>query len=363
MARVGGDRALRESEQGSENAPVCVHDYNLHGTPVRVRCADAGISEHVGRLLLDHGFDRGVGNGGRQALAVELRSEPGASSPRARGSEVAGHLGISVQRSAGGLVVDDGRSRLELHPDSGTLQGLVDPALSSYPVRSRRNLIILYSVMTLLRYRGLFGLHAAAISWNEVGCLLVARSGGGKSTAALNLVRAGWSLVSDDSVVLCRGEDAVTAWALRRDLLLKCSDSQVPGAEQWERLAFPDRDLFRLRVADAYPEQCRPACTPRLLLFPAVGGCRRSEIESIDKGDALFELLEQSTVADLEPSQTPAQVAVLTSLVNQCTSFQLIGGTDILTEPAAFSSRLKELVRSTLPRGTSGTGDGRHGVI
>lgn len=55
-------------------------------------------------------------------------------------------------------------------------------------------------------------LHAAAVSIEGKGLLLMAPSGGGKSTAAAILGAAGMPVLGDDSVVVSRGTDGI--WRL-----------------------------------------------------------------------------------------------------------------------------------------------------
>jgi hypothetical protein len=256
------------------------------------------------------------------------------------------------------LIIDDGRSRFELQDGCGTAIGAVDPLLPTGSLRSRKNLIFTYAVLTMLRFRGFFGLHAAALARQGRGCLVVAPSGGGKSTAALSLLRAGWSLVSDDSVLLRRSRGGVIALALRREMYLKRPDAGAPVGEPWQRLLFPDREFFKLEVGSAYPERVCPACTPAVLLFPALEGTAATTFEDMEPADAMFELLEHSTVADLEPTQTPAHVRVLAQLVGQSRALRMSAGSDVLEDPEGFSKRL--LRAATEPLGLAaerGAGD------
>ncbi|MCL5946511.1 MAG: hypothetical protein M1298_00605 [Chloroflexi bacterium] len=59
---------------------------------------------------------------------------------------------------------------------------------------------------------GWVAVHACAMEHVGSGILIVAASGGGKSTLALALLRAGWRLVADDRVLLRADGDGVVAW-------------------------------------------------------------------------------------------------------------------------------------------------------
>jgi len=70
--------------------------------------------------------------------------------------------------------------------------------------------------------KGLFLFHsAAAICPNGVGLLLVAVSGGGKTTTALSLMRKGARLLGDDLVVIQSSENGVTAFGIPKLLNLR----------------------------------------------------------------------------------------------------------------------------------------------
>lgn len=85
----------------------------------------------------------------------------------------------------------------------------------------------IYSVLTpILReyflVRGYLLLHGAAVICpNDIGILLIAPSGGGKTTTALSLVRNGARLLGDDMVVLQTSTDKVTAYGIQKGLNLR----------------------------------------------------------------------------------------------------------------------------------------------
>lgn len=54
----------------------------------------------------------------------------------------------------------------------------------------------------LLKRHGLFNIHAAGLSSGEKGLLITGASGAGKSTLTVALVRAGFSLLGDDTLFL-----------------------------------------------------------------------------------------------------------------------------------------------------------------
>ncbi len=101
----------------------------------------------------------------------------------------------------------------------------------------------IYSVLTpmLREYflaRGYLLLHgAAAICPNEIGLVLIAPSGGGKTTTALSLVRQGARLLGDDLVVLQASTDKITAFGIPKSLNLR--DKTISFFEELQGLPDP----------------------------------------------------------------------------------------------------------------------------
>jgi hypothetical protein len=81
---------------------------------------------------------------------------------------------------------------------------------------------------------GVVALHAALLSKNGRGVLLVGPKEAGKSTLACALWRAGWRFHSDDSAVL---EDGHRARGVPRRVSLRPTSRELLGAELWDRIA------------------------------------------------------------------------------------------------------------------------------
>lgn len=81
---------------------------------------------------------------------------------------------------------------------------------------------------------GVVALHAALLSRNGRGVLLVGPKEAGKSTLACALWRAGWRFHSDDSAVI---EDGHRARGIPRRVSLRVSSRELLGNEVWERIA------------------------------------------------------------------------------------------------------------------------------
>lgn len=97
---------------------------------------------------------------------------------------------------------------LSLRADANTATGVMTRAALQ---NGRFEDITYTSLAPLLRRRGLFLIHAFAAAKNGRAILIVAASHQGKTTTGLSLVLDGWQLLSNDTVLLEKRDDAVYA--------------------------------------------------------------------------------------------------------------------------------------------------------
>ena len=192
----------------------------------------------------------------------------------------------------------------------------------------------------MLKRRGRYMVHAAALGNRGRGVLLAGGSGAGKTTLALALLRGGWDFLGDDTVFLSR----------RGDL--------------WQGLAFPDevdatpqtlaffpelsratagvgagyRHKHPLDVAALYGVPATWDCEPRMLVFPQPGAQEISEWSSLSRGEALVHLA--SNVVRTDPAASQRHLDALAGLVRQCTCFRLKTGRDFAELPTSIREAL-----------------------
>jgi len=197
----------------------------------------------------------------------------------------------------------------------------------------------------MLKRRGLFMMHAAALSDRGRGVLLAGESGAGKSTLALALLRGGWDFLGDDTVFL----------------------SSRGGGEAWRVLAFPDEVDVTPRTLAFFPElsrvmsgegskyrQKRPLnacglygiaptweCEPRMLVFPQPGVCECSELTPLGRDEALVQLA--SNVLRTAPAASQLHLDALAGVVRQCACFRLKTGRDFAALPDMFRGALEAI--------------------
>jgi len=273
--------------------------------------------------------------------------------------EQAQHLGptehgeLDIWKAGARMFLTHGEATVvALDPKAGVAQGTLSPALAAAPEKRRDPLfyLITFSLVILLRYQSRFALHAAALARDGQSALLVARSDSGKSTAALNLVREGWSYLSDDAVLLRRQGSSVRAHSFRSDF---CVDPEA--VDQFPELAgyawppsLSDPTKWRVDPAKLYPGQFVPRCTPQVLVMPEIVDAAESTLEPMDPTVMLGHLANQSgLLLTPEPEIASQHLNLLKQLVNQTASYRFLAGRDQLKDSSSIDRLLKSVLSVT----------------
>lgn len=238
----------------------------------------------------------------------------------------------------------DGSSVFHLRPHAGEAYARIAPSFFCKPPLAQANFWC-FGLLKLLRPLGIYSLHAAGLAPKDGdGVLLVGPSGSGKSTLAIGLIRAGWSYLSDDAVLLRHGSQGIEALACRRSFYIdaeraadyadfRCGDEE------------PDCNGGRRRnvgINESYPEQYLTQCLPRIVIFPKITGHSQSMLKPIDRVSALGFLLAQSAPQLFDRSTMSGHLELLKSLLQQAETYELNAGTDLYHQPAKLIAVLGE---------------------
>lgn len=225
----------------------------------------------------------------RSDIRVQLRG------PRERRSEA----GWSIEEDEPWLTVGrrGGEWRLRFSDavdffvsDGGNVVRAAAPA--RFPDDSLRHLLVDQVLPLVLSARGRLILHGSAVRSPWGGILLLARSGGGKSTLAVTLARDGWKLLSDDYVRIRLGAGSAVAVAaypgarLWPDVLggIAAPSSAMPRVSHYSAKRRLRRDALRGRTALASPLR-------RIYLLEESAGV---SVRSVSMRDALVALLSHT---------------------------------------------------------------------
>lgn len=258
------------------------------------------------------------------------------------GGEVRYHEAHDVLRIRYGGVVDatcgasDGRAHIRYAAGAAESRWIASHAVLSL------------CICELLRQRGRFPLHAAALAVEGRGLLVAGPSGAGKTTLALALRRAGFQFLGDDTCLMEPGPDGVHVHSLPEEF-----DVAPPTARLFPELGFllardapPGARKHPLRPGEMGGGASVADCVPRVLVFPRVSGGRCSRLEAMSAAGALLELAPNVLLT--HEARGRAHLAALGRLVHGCTCHRLATGRDLDTLP----SLLLDLLRSPGPGGS-----------
>ncbi len=200
--------------------------------------------------------------------------------------------------------------------------------------------IFVIALFELLKRRGYFNVHAAAVCLGRQTLLFAGHSTAGKSTLAVSLCRAGFGFMSDDYVFLKSHPRGMTILGFPEELdLLDSTAAMFP-----ELHAVPSLEKRRgwskrqVRVEDYWDVPMVSEGEPAILMFPSVAGSRTSTIEPMAAQDAIAQLV--GNVQYTQPSLAQAHLDLLGDLVRTSACFRLNTGRDLDVLP----DRLRELV-------------------
>jgi hypothetical protein len=206
--------------------------------------------------------------------------------------------------------------------------------------------IFVTPLFEILKRRGYFNLHAAAVCVDGKALLLTGHSTSGKSTLAIALCRAGFSFMSDDYVFLTRTPDGITALGFPEEIDMAEGTAaifpelrpvlNVPLRPGWSKRQF--------RLEDHWDVPIVTEGAPALLVFPQVAGTSSSSMQLMDARQSVAELV--SNIQYTQPAAAQAHLDVLADLVRGCPCYRLQTGRDF----EDLSQALRALVRASPPR-------------
>jgi hypothetical protein len=322
--------------------------YAVHGQTIRfstespalaVAAAEALTGFPMGRTA-DTVADLVVRLEGVSAAAEASLQLPQSATLVRRSQEADGAISFALRRDGSRWFFDFGETGLMcLDPCGARVEGwLADP--DRLPGDLAASFVALAAI-ELLRFRGLYVIHAAGVEKDGAGILLVAPSGSGKTTACLSLVRAGFRYLSDDHpLVVSTGTGFELLPFPGRPAV---SDRTLDWFPELATSALRQGTSKRsFRLEDAFPSATGFACRPRLLLFVRIADRPRSIAEPISPARALEDLLPQ-TLWVLDPTIAARQFHAMAEMVRRTPCFRLHFGEDVLELPALLDHLLASI--------------------
>ncbi len=228
-------------------------------------------------------------------------------------------------------------------PQRGSATGLVSPQSLEYP-HILANTYTLFALLLLLRSRGLYHLHAAAVVSPDGKLWLICGSrASGKTTLTTALGIAGWRPISDDSLLIGSDGDSPQMFALKKyfhlgDELLKrwrAMDGVKRHHQYLDRSCVGGLEFFGAKdLADTKFGKID------YIVLPEIGKEGKSRVAPISRSEALLKLAEQSMYFQLWREHTEDQWKLIGELAGEASCCRLLAGTDILDDPHCVAQLL-----------------------
>lgn len=305
----------------------------IHNVVVEVVCDAADAEELVARRLASFPVATDAPD-----LTIELVTAGGTRFSAPRGCS------IVHEAESGRVQYDEAHDELWLDygnhgsahcaPAAASATIVVDRGLEPWEWVATRPLLTL-CLVELLKRRGLFALHAAAVSLDGHGVLIAGMSGSGKSTTSTALALAGWSFLGDDIVFLRKREGLeLLAFADEIDVDAAALDRLPPlrSSVGWPML--PGYGKFQVppeHLEGAVIAQC---ASPHAVVITSGFGADHELARTASEG-ALLELMPN--VLMTHPTATAAQLDILGDLVTTCETYRLVLGADTSALPRVFA--------------------------
>ncbi len=189
--------------------------------------------------------------------------------------------------------------------------------------------LLTMSLMEMLKRRGVYALHAAAVARGGAVLLFPGASGSGKTTLALALARAGFEFLGDDVAFL-----ALTPAGLRvvgfPDQIDVTAETVALIPELAPMLAtapLNGRSKRGVFIEELHPAALRADAAPGLLVLPSVSRDGSTRISPVSPSEAFLEHAPNLLLT--EPASSQAHLDALARLVDESRCYRLETGRDL----------------------------------
>jgi hypothetical protein len=194
--------------------------------------------------------------------------------------------------------------------------------------------LLLATLMEMLRHRGVFPIHAAALARDGRGYLFFGQGGNGKTTVALALIKSGFQYLADDKLLLRREPEGVAALAVSRRFNID-PDMARHYPELGVLAALPPLPHSVKRAFDVsqlYPGAFAPECRVGVIVHVRRRPGERGRLVPLSPTASFLELTRH-TVVSVDREGAACQLGLLRDLVRQSRSYRLDNGDDLYGSP------------------------------
>lgn len=208
-----------------------------------------------------------------------------------------------------------------------------------------------YGIQAAVRRCHLYPLHAAGVidPMSKKGALIIGNSGSGKSSLTIRLALNGWGYLSDDLLTIFEAGDAIEARGYRRFFTIGEQTRAAFDSPQLDQaLGAPvltDRTKRRLEPHKIFPEGLVESSKPSAIFFSNLSGAAKSSVRQLTPSESLGRLVKLSPWSCYDVSFARNYLRVLSRLASQATGYELLAGTDILSDPESGARLLATHLR------------------
>ncbi len=271
--------------------------------------AEADIEFYL--LTKEPGFELDTGgHGGHPELLYDWKVLRYSREDQLRYQEVPG---------AGSIVCD---------PDAGLAVAFVESDMAAC-AWSMAHVIFFPMWAQLLKTRGVFPIHAAGLQRHGKGIIFPGKSGCGKSTMSLHLMRHGYKLLGDDTIFVRRQgkgtemlffPEEVDVCSETVDLFPNLALARTLTEDRWQPKA-------RVNLNEVGPDAVVESSATDLLIFPVIAEDGKTCYERVGATEALAELILYAFLF-MDPQTSKENFALLASLVQTTKCYRLHMGLD-----------------------------------
>lgn len=188
----------------------------------------------------------------------------------------------------------------------------------------------------MLKYKGLYFLHAAALCGGGISVLVSGASGCGKTTTSLSLVANGFKYVSDDTLFIEKLNNEVTVYPLYKSFNIDQDIARrFPQIFKNEKKSISGKIKIPIDISKIIPDSHISSTKPDVILFPKIVSSTKSKIRPIGHLEVYKRLLNQIILA-IDKNVATKQLNALEFLVKQTKGFELLSGKDMYENPGAI---------------------------
>lgn len=187
---------------------------------------------------------------------------------------------------------------------------------------------VLYPVFELLKQKGLFLVHAAALAREGDGLLFPGKAKCGKTSLTLYLLREGFKFLSDDRCFLQRNASRFEVLSFPQEI--RVYPPNVADLPEFQFLQGDEPDDGSKRSFDierVYPDSIVERAKLKAVVFPCWDSRGESRLEAVSPNEALIEMLPL-TLEAFFPDTARAHFEFIADLVENMPCFRLYLGSD-----------------------------------